>query len=286
MKHHFLFKIAILISITTPVSSHYQLTDAMRKRLSPYSLNRYAWNKYSQFGEDGIINEIFRRLKIKHGFFVEFGAHNGIFASNTRHLWQQGWSGAMIEADDHHFKQLLQNYSNTANIKFIHQFVTWNEQDSRGLTFDTIQNIYFPAQDIDFLSIDIDGGDYYILKGLQARPKVICIENNLYWHPLLDTEVPENIALKNLHQPLICLINLARSLGYEPVCLTINLFLVRRDLYEPFKDVPSDSISLWRDAFRAFPEKQAIIYRRTIDSDIHAIEGNHFEEACPITEHF
>ena len=42
----------------------------MQKRLSPFSMNKYAFNVYSQFGEDGIIEEIFNRLNIKNGFFV------------------------------------------------------------------------------------------------------------------------------------------------------------------------------------------------------------------------
>jgi hypothetical protein len=268
----------------------YCLPDIWRERLSPHSLNRYAFSKYSQFGEEGIIAEILKRLHIENGFFVEFGASDGIYLSNTRFLWERGWSGVMIEADKQRFQQMLQNYRDVKNIIFLNEFVTWHDDDPRGHTLDALKDTYFPSQEIDFLSIDIDGGDYYVLKGLKTRPKVICIENNLYWHPLLTKEIPEHIALQNLQQPLDCLVKLARQKGYEPVCLTINLFLVRKDLYEKFyeefKNVPSDVVTLWRDGFRASSERSAIVEYRRRNAYVQNIEGRQFEQACPITEMF
>jgi len=40
-------------------------------------------------------------------------------------------------------------------------------------------------EEIDFLSIDINGIALYLLKGLQCISKVISIETNLYWLPLI-----------------------------------------------------------------------------------------------------
>ena len=45
------------------------------------NLNNYKYNKYSQNGEDGLIEEIFRRLDIldyENFWVVEFGAWDGI----------------------------------------------------------------------------------------------------------------------------------------------------------------------------------------------------------------
>ena len=41
------------------------------------SLSRFGTNVYSYEGEDGIIAEIFRRIKHKSRFFVEIGANDG-----------------------------------------------------------------------------------------------------------------------------------------------------------------------------------------------------------------
>ncbi len=221
-----------------------------RNRISLNSLNRFGRCVYSQYGEDGILEEVFRRMSITDGFFVEFGAMDGIDISNTRYLLEKGWSGVMIEADHAYYKNLVANYADNPKVMLLKYFVNWNEGQP-GLSFDQIRERHFSDKEIDFLSIDIDGGDYYVFKSLQCRPKVIMVENNLYWHPLMKKEVPESVALGNRQQPLDVLISTARDMGYEPVCMTINLILVRRDFYHLFLDVPTDTVTLWRDAFRA-----------------------------------
>lgn len=249
-------------------------------RLSPNSLNRYALCDYSQYGEEGILEEIFRRLNIKKGFFVEFGAEDGISISNTRRLWEKGWEGAMIECNQDKYRSLIMNYSKESGVIPLNYFITWKKEDYRGPLFDEVKQMHFPDREIDFLSIDVDGADYYILKSLKCRPKVILIENNLYWHPLIDKEVPEKIAVKNQQQPLKILIQTAREMGYEPVCMTINLFLVRKDLYAPFKETPSDALTLWRDAFRALPIKE------NLSLIINEYDGIDYSKECPITKEF
>ncbi len=255
-------------------------------RISPESLNRYAKWKYSQYGEDGIIEEIFNRLNITQGFFVEFGAADGIFVSNTRHLWEQGWKGVYIEPNRKDFLNLQKNYPVDSGVQTLDYFVSWEGNAGNGVLFDDIKARHFPSQEIDFLSIDVDGADYYILKSLKCRPKVICIENNLKWHPLYTKEVPANIALKNNQQPLAVLISAAKKMGYEPVCMTINLFLVRKDLYQPFKMVPNDTLTLWRDAFRVFHGKDKMVNLRKKQEHFFRLEGKELNHQHPITENF
>lgn len=251
-----------------------------RDRLSPNSLNRYAKAKYTQYGEEGIIEEIFRRLNIEKGFFVEFGAMDGVDICNTRSLWEKGWRGVLIEPSTDLFNALRKNYPPGSGVLTINSFVDWKRDQPNALLFDDIRRKYFPYQEIDFLSIDIDGADFYILQGLECRPKVISIETNLYWHPMIDEEVSESMALGNKQQPLQVIIQLAREMGYEPVGMTINLFLVRQDLYAPFADIANDYMTLWRDAFRALPVKS------TVPQIIQDYNGINYYAICPITEDF
>lgn len=45
------------------------------------------------------------------GYFVDIGAFNGVTFSNTRLLWERGWSGMLIEPDPDTFKQLQKAYA-------------------------------------------------------------------------------------------------------------------------------------------------------------------------------
>ena len=71
-------------------------------------LIQYAWNRYSQNGEDGILEELCRRLQIGPGWSVEFGAWDGKNLSNTFNLLEHaGWNAVDIEADERRYQDLL-----------------------------------------------------------------------------------------------------------------------------------------------------------------------------------
>ena len=63
-----------------------------------------------------IIDYILEKMNIKKGFFVEFGGWDGIYLSNCRKLFDEGWSGMFIEADSNKFEELKNNYKNDNNI--------------------------------------------------------------------------------------------------------------------------------------------------------------------------
>ena len=49
----------------------------------------------SQFGEDRILWQVFRRRPT--GYFIEVGAYDGVTLSNTFFLEQMGWNGLLVE---------------------------------------------------------------------------------------------------------------------------------------------------------------------------------------------
>src|SRR5688572_7378554 len=87
-------------------------------------------NYQSQGGEDGVIERILLEANITDGYFVEFGAWDGIFLSNTCHLAKKGFSGVFIEGDTPRFKNLQRNYPNSPNLTLINKYVRTSGPDS------------------------------------------------------------------------------------------------------------------------------------------------------------
>lgn len=133
-------------------------------------LTDFALDIYSQFGDDGIIAHIFSVIGDGDKSCVEFGAGDGESCSQTAHLWaDQEWTAVLVEADKDRFNRLQSRAAR-------YQAVCINAM----LTPDGPGSISAILRDrpIDFMSIDIDGDDYFHVKGLTVRPRVLCVEFN------------------------------------------------------------------------------------------------------------
>ena len=117
--------------------------------------------EYEYNQNDYIIEEIFKRIGVKNGFFVEFGAWDGIFGSNTRRLFNNGWSGILIEPNKDRFQDLEKNYENNDNVITINSFIN----PTGDLSFDNVVHEHV-NEGIDFCSIDIDGLDLEVFESI------------------------------------------------------------------------------------------------------------------------
>lgn len=138
------------------------------------TLQKYALNRYSQAGEDGILEEIFKRLKIVNGFYVDVGAHNGKYMSNTQFLREKEWSGLCIEYAQMHFSELLKNCKpyNTTNQKTY----VYNAKITE-TNLEKILQKFEVSKTFAYLDIDIDSYDYYVWKNLiNYKPIVVQME--------------------------------------------------------------------------------------------------------------
>ena len=196
----------------------------MRERVTDFDFKIYKKNIFSQYGEDGIIEEIFKRLSdVSDKRCCEFGAWDGKFLSNTWNLiTNHNYEGILIEADKKRFDELNINFPDKKIIK-INKFVNFSGEDS----LDNILENNFFNKDFDFLSIDIDGCDYWIFESLSKfTPKVICIEFN----PLIPNKV-DFIQEKNMKinqgSSAKSIIDLGLKKNYFPIASTdCNLFFV------------------------------------------------------------
>ena len=203
-------------------------------------------NVYSQFGEDAVIESIFKLLPPPREFdnarfCVEFGAWDGLHLSNTANLiLNQGWEGLLIEADSKRFKELQLNFIDKP-VKCVKSFVNFEGNSS----LDEILEQCKVKTDFDLLSIDIDGNDYWIFDSLtKYKPKVIVIEFN----PTIPNSVsfinPKDMRIKQ-GSSLKAINELAHKKGYVAIATTLcNVFLIDLKYLKHFQDeiLPIDSI--------------------------------------------
>jgi hypothetical protein len=203
-------------------------------------LLKFASNATSQCGEDGILNRIFEIVAPQNKYFVEFGAWDGQYLSNCFHLVKTSdWGGCFIEANPDKFKQLLVTHGSNSKIKCVNKFV---EFDGEGSLDSILKSIQAP-KNLDLLSIDIDGIDYFIWESLVVfEPTIIVIEFN----PTIPNDivfVQQKDARINQGCSLLALIMLGKKKGYELICCTSwNAFFVKKDLFPQFS-IPNNFIS-------------------------------------------
>lgn len=184
---------------------------------------------FSQNGEEGIIEECWRRLSgadhlmlwlMPKGHAVEIGAHNGRYCSNTARLLTSGWAGLFVESDWNLYQECAANWeSNDPKPRCQCSRVDGNNINA------------FVKEDCDLLSLDTDGGDYEIFQGLKARPKIVIME--------IDSSIPPT--QQGFNSDGGCSywtgVELGIQKGYFLLCHTGNLVFVRDEYINLFAEV-------------------------------------------------
>ena len=201
---------------------------------NPKKLNRYEFKVFSQAGEDGIISEIFNRIGTTNKFFVEFGVGNGL-ENNSAYLLVKGWQGYWIEGSDRFCQSIRQSFED----------LIANQQLTLKNTFITAANIEdlfregnVPTE-LDLLSIDIDGNDYWVWQAItNYRPRVVIVEYNAIYPPESSWVMQYNPSHQwkyksHVGSSLKALEKLGHQQGYKLVGCSfsgVNAFFVREDL--------------------------------------------------------
>jgi hypothetical protein len=195
------------------------------------SLKKYEKNIQSQFGEDGVIEEIFQRIGCENRKCVEFGAWDGIHLSNTWHLWHDlGWEALLIEGDEQKFQVLKKG---TADFKSVQPYLAFVSPEGETSLETILRKVNYP-RNLDLLSIDIDGDDYYIFESLsEFRPRLVLVEYNPTVPPGLDIRQARG---EYFGASALSLLKLAHAKGYRLAHMTdTNLFFVEQASFEQLK---------------------------------------------------
>jgi hypothetical protein len=200
----------------------------------PDKLNRFEFQAFSQFGEDGIIEEIFRRIGNLDNYFVEFGVETGKEANST-YLLYKNWKGLWIDGSQDNIHAIRQNFVKSiakGNLTAIQSFIT----------AENIEDLFRQGnvpQEFDLLSIDIDRNDYHVWNAItNYRPRVVIIEYNSIFRPGCHFVVEYDAnaiwdGSSNTSASLEALYQLGLSKGYKLVASSfagVNAFFVREDL--------------------------------------------------------
>ncbi len=195
-----------IIKNLIPQKYHKQISDFINLYFDGFSLK-----SYSQEGEDLILRRIFETQQ--KGFYVDVGAHHPMRFSNTYFFYKQGWQGINIDAMPGSMKLFdrirprdINLERAVSNQKTVLTYYIFNEPALNGFsekisiqrdglreykitstkkihtyTLKEILDEYLPkSQPIDFLSIDVEGLDFEVLKSNnwdQYAPKVVLVES-------------------------------------------------------------------------------------------------------------
>jgi len=207
--------------------------------------HRYCKNKYSQNGEDGILEELLKRLDIKNGWVCEFGAWDGKHLSNTFFLIESGFKGVFIEGDSQKFKDLEKTVSEFSRIIPINSYVDYNNNEN---SLDNLLKRTEIPNDFDVLSIDIDSYDYQVWKSLKNyNPKIVIVEIN----SSISTTNTNHIHKEGKYQGTSFkpMFDLGCEKGYKFLLHTGNMIFVREDLFDKigitYKDPLENFLTNW-----------------------------------------
>lgn len=160
---------------------HLAQLDAHRRTLLSTPRNaderrllKHGFRVYSQADEDGILREIFRRIGETSRNFVELGTAEGR-ENNTLFLLLQGWRGLWIEGSEKKAAAAHKQFASeikSGRLAIEQSFVSVSNVEA-------ILNRHPSHREVDLLSIDLDGNDYYVLEAIESvSPRVIVAEYN------------------------------------------------------------------------------------------------------------
>ncbi len=179
-------------------------------------------NDYSQNGEQAHILHYLDTIGITKGHLVDLGAGDGYTMSNTRALLERGWTGTLVDGDP-------------KGANDVHK--AWITRDWLRMSMSLWSDGYS-----DFVNLDLDGNDYWILRELlfgtkpASRPALIVCEVN----PIFQRDAAVVMPYNEAHvwqedtyygMSLAASEMLGKQYGYTLAYLHagINAFLLRND---------------------------------------------------------
>ena len=225
--------------VVTDLKQNIDLIPAIVRKLyldgvalpAPYGLLSERFGYLSQNEEDGLLLALFKRIGATDRRFVEIGC--GMNGGNSGFFAQEcGWSGLMVDAKTAAIDKVQVRFRGHP-VRVLKQRVTREGVNAM------LEKSGFTGE-IDLLSIDIDGMDYWLWEAVSAcSPRVVAIEYNWLFGAEHAVTIPyasefDLSAIGNRGYrgaSLAALAHLGRTKGYRLVATErVNAFFLRNDL--------------------------------------------------------
>jgi hypothetical protein len=150
----------------------------MKKLLAPPEMPKFkdiGFKVHSQFEEDGILLYIFSIIGTTNKRVIEICAGDGFECMATNLIVNHGWYGLLFDGDEELVKRGTKFFADNPS--------TWLYPPIYKQAWLTRENIDQLIEEngfvgeIDLLSLDMDGNDYYIMEAIKVvKPRVIICE--------------------------------------------------------------------------------------------------------------
>lgn len=160
-----------------------QLRELYKRMTGECSLEEFRsreFRNHSQNGEDGLLWYIFSRVGITNRRVVEVCAGDGVQCNAANLIINDGWDGLLFDGDATLVARGNDYYKRHVNTRHCPPLLqeAWI---TRSTVNDLIETAGFGGE-IDLLSLDLDGVDYWIWDALDVvRPRVVLVEVQVIW---------------------------------------------------------------------------------------------------------
>jgi hypothetical protein len=227
--------------------------ELLQKQLPLPTFEDAEFRAFSQNGEDGILLYIFSLIGMTSRKAVEICAGDGIECNTANLIINHGWTALLFDA---HAESVARGKAFYAQNKD-----TFNWPPQLIQAWVTAENVNELIQrngfeeDVDLLSLDMDGMDYWIWKAIQViSPRVVVVEYQDIWGPDKAVTVPYDpdfVAEFGPYGPDYCgaslpaFVKLGRQKGYRLVgCQRYgyNAFFIRNGIADQiFPEIPASA---------------------------------------------
>lgn len=196
---------------------------------------------HSQHEEDGILLFIFSLIGTTNKKCVEICAGDGIECNTANLIINHRWIGLLCDGDDLNIEKAKKYYSANPDTMFWPPIIIKEWITKKNVNRILEENGF--AGQIDLLSLDIDGIDYWLWKEISSiAPRVVVLEFNHLWGPDASVTVPyrENFVAEFTKYgsdyagaSLKAFVKLGKEKGYRLVgtnAIATNAFFVRNDI--------------------------------------------------------